>query len=86
MRPTPARRAAGRCPAPGGALPLHPTPTRRAAGRCPAPAGAFAPDPEMLAHLCIACGRDGGWGFLFGRVLNDQPAMMTAGWSGYACV
>ncbi|RKJ77547.1 hypothetical protein D7X33_11565, partial [Butyricicoccus sp. 1XD8-22] len=26
---------AGRCPAPGGALPLHPTPARRAAGRCP---------------------------------------------------
>ncbi len=47
------------CAASGGALPLHPAPTRRAAGLCPAPAGAFAPDPEMLTHLFIACGRDG---------------------------
>ncbi len=23
------------------------------------PAGASAPDPEMLTHLCFACGRDG---------------------------
>ena len=33
-------------------------------GLCPAPAGALAPDPEMLTHLCLACGRDGGLGTL----------------------
>jgi len=26
------------------------------------PAGADTPDPEMLTHLCFACGRDGGLG------------------------
>ncbi len=76
----------------GGALPLHPAegsalwtpaPARRAAGRCPAPAGAFAPDPEMLTHLCFACGRDGSLeGFYFFRCSVPQPAIMTAGWVG----
>ncbi|RKJ79524.1 hypothetical protein D7X33_07500, partial [Butyricicoccus sp. 1XD8-22] len=47
------------------APPLHPAPTRRATGLCPVPAGAFAPDPEMLTHLLIACGRDGGGGGWF---------------------
>ena len=77
MRPTPARRAGG-----GGAAP----PRGRGAGTAPPHPAPPARGPDLLAHLCIACGRDGGWGFLFGRVLNDQPAMMTAGWSGYACV
>ncbi|NBH78064.1 hypothetical protein D3Z52_07735 [Clostridiaceae bacterium] len=53
---------------------LHPAPARRAAGRCPCtprlrggrrgsalhPLGLSPQTPEMLAHLCLACGRDGG--------------------------
>ena len=36
-----------------------------ARGRCPLDSRwGFAPDPEMLTHLCLACGRDGGFGFL----------------------
>ncbi|NBH78073.1 hypothetical protein D3Z52_07780, partial [Clostridiaceae bacterium] len=59
----------------GGALPLHPAPARRAAGLRPAPAGAFAPDPEMLTHLYLACGRDGGLGtHIMIRVLCSKPA------------
>jgi len=47
------------------------------------PAGAQAPDPEMLAHLCFACGRDGGSGCgvnLFSCA--DRPAKRLAGRSG----
>jgi len=75
----PAPRA---CAASGRALPLHPAPARRAAGLCPAPAGAFAPDPEMLTHLCFACGRDGGLGAATSLPLNDQSARTAADWSG----
>ncbi|RKJ78075.1 hypothetical protein D7X33_10590 [Butyricicoccus sp. 1XD8-22] len=36
----------------------------------------------MLAHLYIACGRDGVCcGLRVGCVQHDQPAMRTAGWS-----
>ena len=32
-------------------------------GRCPLESRwGIAPDPEMLTHLCFACGRDGGLG------------------------
>ncbi|RKJ75452.1 hypothetical protein D7X33_17080, partial [Butyricicoccus sp. 1XD8-22] len=30
----------------------------------------FAPDPEMLAHLCLACGRDGGC-----QVFRSKPCL-----------
>ncbi|NBI83719.1 undecaprenyldiphospho-muramoylpentapeptide beta-N-acetylglucosaminyltransferase [Clostridiaceae bacterium] len=59
---SPLTRSSGGCPpqaAPKGPALWNPAPTRRAAGLCPAPTGAFAPDPEMLTHLCFACGRDG---------------------------
>ena len=68
----PAPRA---CAVSGRAPPLHPAPARRAAGLRPAPAGAFAPDPEMLTHLYLACGRDGGLGtHIMIRVLCSKPA------------
>ncbi|RKJ73053.1 hypothetical protein D7X33_20790, partial [Butyricicoccus sp. 1XD8-22] len=64
------------CAAGGGALPLHPAPARRAAELCPCtprlrgerqgsalhPLGLSPQTPEMLAHLFLACGRDGGLG------------------------
>ncbi|RKJ75856.1 hypothetical protein D7X33_16105, partial [Butyricicoccus sp. 1XD8-22] len=57
---------------------LHPAPARRAAGLCPCtprlrggrqgaalhPLGFPPQTPEMLAHLSLACGRDGGLGLL----------------------
>ncbi|RKJ78006.1 hypothetical protein D7X33_10735 [Butyricicoccus sp. 1XD8-22] len=55
-----------------GALPLDPGPARAA--------------PEGLAPLDslsrLRAGR-GILGFGYGRVLSDQPAIRTAGWSGY---
>ena len=73
----PTRTAAGRCPAP--------VPTRRApkGSALWTPAGANAPDPEMLTHLHLACGRDGRFGCSAYRICTaDQPAIRPAGWSG----
>ena len=45
------------------------------------PAGAYAPDPEMLTHLCFACGRDGGfWCVLISNAsLTGPPERLRAG-------
>ncbi len=57
--------------APKGAALWTPAPRRGASyadgtkGRCPLDfRWGFTPDPEMLTHLCFACGRDGGMGAL----------------------
>ncbi|RKJ75913.1 hypothetical protein D7X33_15855, partial [Butyricicoccus sp. 1XD8-22] len=57
---------AGRAPSPGGrprrtgALAGRAS-SRRTGGRAlPCTRWGFAPDPEMLSHLHLACGRDGG--------------------------
>ena len=45
------------------------------------PLGLCPPDPEMLAHLCFACGRDGGLGAvrLADTVQTDLPKGGQAG-------
>jgi len=51
----------------------------RARGLCPLDSRwGYAPDPEMLTHLCLACGRDGGWvRWLF--MTRCWPARQKAG-------
>ncbi len=51
-------------------------------GRCPLDSRwGFAPDPEMLTHLRLACGRDGGLGafIVAGTVLTGLPKEGQAG-------
>ncbi|RKJ78377.1 hypothetical protein D7X33_09890 [Butyricicoccus sp. 1XD8-22] len=38
------------------------------------PLGLFAPDPEMLTHLFLACGRDGGFGCSSIGDMRSDPA------------
>ena len=51
-------------------------------GRCPLESRwGIAPDPEMLTHLCFACGRDGGLGagFIADALLTSLPKGGQAG-------
>ena len=53
-----------------------------AKGRCPLESRrGDAPDPEMLTHLCFACGRDGGLGagFIADALLTSLPKGGQAG-------
>ncbi|NBH79694.1 hypothetical protein D3Z52_16250 [Clostridiaceae bacterium] len=89
LHPTPARRTAGLRPAPhacaadGRAPPCTPRLRGERQGSALHPLGLSPQTPEMLSHLFLARGRDGGWGFCTSFALSDQPAIMTAGWSVY---
>ncbi|RKJ73059.1 hypothetical protein D7X33_20820 [Butyricicoccus sp. 1XD8-22] len=86
LHPAPTRRAAGRCPCTprlrGEWRGSAPAPRACAAGgrALPCTRWGFRPrPPEMLAHLCLACGRDGGLAYGL-RTVACAVLFMHIGW------